>query len=156
MMPDDPEQLMAFMRGETNDPGVVRAVRGGIQWPVPKEPKEIRPSQRGVIDEPFTDGGPFSWLRLPDGTACHDGREFIARYAVQRYGWLNDERDAPQSNSAQALAQQVYERYPAIRSDDHTMIVDLIHLVGLSIGDPHDVDFIGMALDLLDYIRRTR
>jgi hypothetical protein len=37
MMPEDPEQLLAFMRGETNDPGWVRAVRGGIRFPVPGE-----------------------------------------------------------------------------------------------------------------------
>lgn len=29
----DPEQTLAFMRGETNDPGVIQAVRGGIRWP---------------------------------------------------------------------------------------------------------------------------
>jgi hypothetical protein len=38
MTAENPEQLMAFMRGETNDPGVVYAKRGGIQFPtVPSE-----------------------------------------------------------------------------------------------------------------------
>lgn len=38
----DPEQTLAFMRGETNDPGVVQAVRGGIQWPVQEVPVTTR------------------------------------------------------------------------------------------------------------------
>lgn len=37
MMPENPEQLRAFMRGETDDPGVVRAVRGGTRFPVVQE-----------------------------------------------------------------------------------------------------------------------
>src|SRR4030095_15034081 len=35
MIPQDPEQFAAFMRGETNDPGVGQAIRGGIRRPVP-------------------------------------------------------------------------------------------------------------------------
>ncbi len=38
MTAENPEQLMAFMRGETDDPGVVHAVRGGIQFPQPPDP----------------------------------------------------------------------------------------------------------------------
>jgi len=37
-MPDNPEQLMAFLRGETNDPGDVHAIRGGIRWQTPTPP----------------------------------------------------------------------------------------------------------------------
>jgi hypothetical protein len=29
----DREQTEAFMREETDDPGVVQVVRGGVQWP---------------------------------------------------------------------------------------------------------------------------
>jgi hypothetical protein len=114
-----------------------------------------RPSRQDVVREPIIDGSGFSELRLPDGTRVTDGRSFIAQYLVQRYDWIDDPRPTPQSNSAQAFATGVYMRYPAITSDEHTMIPDLVDIVLQSNSDPHDTDVLGTVLDLLDYIGRS-
>lgn len=112
----------------------------------------VPPSRRGVITEPINAGSPFSEFRLPDGSLVTDGRTFIAEYLIQRYGWIDDRRLDPQSNSAQAFARDVYLRYPAITSDEHKMISDLVNIVLATNDDPHDTDLLGTALDLLEYI----
>ena len=112
-------------------------------------------SKLTVVTEPIGSGSPFSELKLPDGTRETDGQSFIAEYLIQRYGWLSDRREPPQSSSAQAFAALVYQRYPAIRSDEHKMIPDLVNIILDNNPDPHDTDVLGTALDLLDYIERT-
>jgi hypothetical protein len=115
---------------------------------------DVPPSRRGVITEPIDSGSAFSEFRLPDGTLATDGQVFIAQYLIQRYEWIDDQRPDPQSNSAQAFAREVYRRYPAIRSDEHKTIPDLVNIVLTTNHDPHDTDFLGTALDLLEYIAR--
>lgn len=122
-------------------------------------PKDRRPSSAAVVDEPITDGSGFVGMpACPGGPVIVDGREFLVRYAVERYGWLDDPRPgAPYtSHSAQAFAHKVYERYPAIRHDEHRMVVDIVDLLSESIPDPHDWDEIGSALDMIQYIERIQ
>lgn len=122
----------------------------------PFDPRQLA-SYANVLRETI-DGFPgFHGVSVrPDGPVIKDGREFIARYAIECYGWLDDPRDQPQSNSAQAFARQVYERYPAIGHDDHRMIVDIVHRLGYTIPDPHDWDHIGSALDMIQYMEQSR
>lgn len=133
---------------------VLKAVSEEPLLTVTEPDTHVPPSKRAVVAEPINGGSPFSGRRLPDGSLAIDGRSFIAQYLVQRYGWLDDARPRPQSNSAQAFAAQVYGRYPAITSDEHSMIPDLANIVLDNNFDPQDTDVIGTVLDLLDYIWR--
>lgn len=116
-----------------------------------------QPSTLAKVLAPITGGSPYSAMAvMPGGPAIEDGREFIARYAIETYDWLDDPRDPPQSNSAQAFAREVYERYPAIRNDEHRMVVDIVHRLSLTIPDPHDWDHVGSALDMIQYMEQVR
>lgn len=106
-----------------------------------------------IVSEPIGDGGPYSRMRLPDGTTPPDGRSFLVGYLVQRHNWIDDPQCS--SNSAQAFAAEIYERYPAITNDDHTSIPDLVNIMLDHCGDPRDFDTLGAALDLLRYIARS-
>jgi len=67
--------------------------------------------------------------------------------------WVDDPRIPPQSNSAQAFVNEVFDRYPNIEWDDQWMIPDLAAIILEHNWDPHDTDLVGTILDLLKYIR---
>lgn len=116
---------------------------------------ENLPSKLNTVVEPITDGDAYSPMSLGvDGPSIVDGQEFIARYAIERYGWIDD--PAGSSASAQAFAREVYERYPAIRNDEHRMVVDIVQLLSHTIPDPNDWDHIGSALDMIQYMEQSR
>lgn len=95
---------------------------------------------------PLTAGGPFTEWAL-DGVVYRDGREFLARY-MEGFGWV--------PAGCRSIADEIYRRYPAIRSDDHVTVPELLRIINDGVGDPHDVDELGIALDLLDYMARRR
>ena len=78
----------------------------------------------------------------------------ITQYMVH-LGWLNDERNPPQSNSAQQFANELCERRPGITWDEEKVIPDLVQILLKHNGDPHDTDIIGTAMELMDYLLTT-
>lgn len=49
MIAEDPDQLAAFLNGETDDPGVVSVVRGGIQYP--KRDRQLVPIKENQVSK---------------------------------------------------------------------------------------------------------
>jgi hypothetical protein len=68
MITDDPEQFAAYLRGETDDPGVVSAVRGGIQYP-PRDRQLVTLDKRGRASlRGLATHDRYLVTREPDGT----------------------------------------------------------------------------------------
>jgi hypothetical protein len=83
-------------------------------------------------------------------------RTRLVQELVKR-GWLDDPRDKPQRNSAQAFVKALqgsgrFKQHREIVNDEVTMIPDLLDIILRHNHDPHDTDLVNTVIDLLDYI----
>lgn len=72
MTAENPEQLAAFMRGETNDPGVVHVVRGGIQFPALAELVDALPAGDPLASLAASLDVPSGILAIPSVGNVHE------------------------------------------------------------------------------------